>query len=191
MARDSSVDEKELGLVANDSRLRDSGVTTSSCDSMAGNSWQQLKEKEAGDVTEKKRTRSASASDNDVGDSVAAVRRGSADDIPIEINATTAHATGAEPGSTAPPFGAVLGPAETGCSGAAEAALEGGIEYKVYKRRWFGLVQLTLLNIIVSFDVSIFSCFLSVLSASRWQSSNAARQMASAWADNGTSKEST
>lgn len=27
--------------------------------------------------------------------------------------------------------------------------------YKVYKRRWFGLVQLTLLNIIVSWDVSI------------------------------------
>ena len=30
-------------------------------------------------------------------------------------------------------------------------------EYKVYKRRWFGLVQLTLLNIIVSWDVSIFT----------------------------------
>jgi hypothetical protein len=27
----------------------------------------------------------------------------------------------------------------------------------VYKRRWFGLVQLTLLNVIVSFDVSVFS----------------------------------
>lgn len=27
--------------------------------------------------------------------------------------------------------------------------------YKVYKRRWFGLVQLTLLNIIVSWDVSV------------------------------------
>lgn len=27
-------------------------------------------------------------------------------------------------------------------------------EYKVYKRRWFGLMQLTLLNIIVSWDVS-------------------------------------
>ena len=27
-------------------------------------------------------------------------------------------------------------------------------EYRVYKRRWFGLVQLTLLNIIVSWDVS-------------------------------------
>lgn len=29
--------------------------------------------------------------------------------------------------------------------------------YKVYKRRWFGVVQLTLLNIIVSWDVSV--CF--------------------------------
>lgn len=39
--------------------------------------------------------------------------------------------------------------------------LEGGsivqradVEYKVYKKRWFGLVALTLLNIIVSWDVS-------------------------------------
>lgn len=31
----------------------------------------------------------------------------------------------------------------------------GGNVYKVYKRRWFGLVQLVLLNIIVSWDVSI------------------------------------
>jgi hypothetical protein len=30
-------------------------------------------------------------------------------------------------------------------------------EYKVYKRRWFGLVQLTLLNIIISWDVSTCS----------------------------------
>lgn len=28
------------------------------------------------------------------------------------------------------------------------------VEYKVYKRRWFGLTQLILLNIIVSWDVS-------------------------------------
>jgi hypothetical protein len=34
---------------------------------------------------------------------------------------------------------------------------EGGAtptEYRVYKRRWFGLVQLTLMNIVVSWDVS-------------------------------------
>lgn len=35
-----------------------------------------------------------------------------------------------------------------------EAAAVGVGEYKVYKRRWFGLLQLTLLNIIVSWDVS-------------------------------------
>ena len=29
------------------------------------------------------------------------------------------------------------------------------LRFKVYKRRWFGLLQLTLLNIIVSWDVSI------------------------------------
>ncbi|KAI0878708.1 major facilitator superfamily domain-containing protein [Hypoxylon argillaceum] len=32
-----------------------------------------------------------------------------------------------------------------------------GVVYKVYKRRWFGLVQLTLLNIIVSWDWLTFS----------------------------------
>lgn len=33
--------------------------------------------------------------------------------------------------------------------------------YRVYKRRWFGLVQLTLLNIVVSWDVStIFHCYI-------------------------------
>jgi hypothetical protein len=30
-----------------------------------------------------------------------------------------------------------------------------GVFYRVYKRRWFGLIQLTLLNIIVSWDVSV------------------------------------
>ncbi len=38
---------------------------------------------------------------------------------------------------------------------AAVPAEEQQIEYKVYKRRWFGLVQLVLLNIVVSWDVSI------------------------------------
>lgn len=28
-------------------------------------------------------------------------------------------------------------------------------EYRTYKRRWFGLVQLTLMNIVVSWDVSL------------------------------------
>lgn len=34
---------------------------------------------------------------------------------------------------------------------------QGHREYRVYKRRWFGLVQLTLMNIVVSWDVSISS----------------------------------
>lgn len=33
----------------------------------------------------------------------------------------------------------------------------GGGEFKVYKRRWFGVIQLVLLNTIVSWDVSAFS----------------------------------
>jgi hypothetical protein len=38
--------------------------------------------------------------------------------------------------------------------GAAEETTSAVVEYKVYKRRWFGLIQLVLLNIIVSWDVS-------------------------------------
>lgn len=36
------------------------------------------------------------------------------------------------------------------------APADGATTYKVYKRRWFGLFQLALLNIIVSWDVSTF-----------------------------------
>lgn len=36
-----------------------------------------------------------------------------------------------------------------------EGSIRAGVVYRTYKRRWFGLVQLTLLNIIVSWDVSI------------------------------------
>lgn len=35
-----------------------------------------------------------------------------------------------------------------------EGSIRAGVVYRTYKRRWFGLVQLTLLNIIVSWDVS-------------------------------------
>lgn len=41
------------------------------------------------------------------------------------------------------------------------AASNGG-KFKVYKRRWFGLVQLVLLNIIVSWDVSMTRKFHSI-----------------------------
>lgn len=41
--------------------------------------------------------------------------------------------------------------------GSRDGLLEGGggdVEFKVYKRRWFGLLQLVLLNVVVSWDVS-------------------------------------
>ena len=41
---------------------------------------------------------------------------------------------------------------------AEERTAAGAVEYKVYKRRWFGLFQLVLLNIIVSWDVSSEPC---------------------------------
>ena len=40
---------------------------------------------------------------------------------------------------------------------AEEQVVNNETEYKVYKRRWFGLVQLVLLNIIVSWDVSVLN----------------------------------
>lgn len=44
---------------------------------------------------------------------------------------------------------------DEGQSSGGEAVGDGAFQfYKVYKRRWFGLVQLTLLNIVVSWDVS-------------------------------------
>jgi len=33
------------------------------------------------------------------------------------------------------------------------------VHYKVYKRRWFGLAQLVLLNVVVSWDVSVMFSF--------------------------------
>lgn len=53
-----------------------------------------------------------------------------------------------------------LGSIAHGNSGVGGAAVTGfdddapPVEYRVYKRRWFGLLQLMLLNIIVSWDVS-------------------------------------
>jgi FLVCR family MFS transporter 7 len=51
-------------------------------------------------------------------------------------------------------------PGQSNIMGAGEGEVHGeepDIIYKVYKRRWFGLVQLVLLNIIVSWDVSTLS----------------------------------
>lgn len=38
------------------------------------------------------------------------------------------------------------------------AANNSPTQYRTYKRRWFGLVQLALMNIVVSWDVRIFAC---------------------------------
>lgn len=42
-------------------------------------------------------------------------------------------------------------------AGERAASVDDGVEvttYRTYKRRWFGLIQLTLMNIVVSWDVS-------------------------------------
>lgn len=54
-----------------------------------------------------------------------------------------------------------LGRGRGSSDGNGEAGLNGGT-FKVYRRRWFGLVQLVLLNIIVSWDVSISRNFIFV-----------------------------
>jgi len=66
----------------------------------------------------------------------------------IELEETETRRSG--PSKSADPERAAGG--EDGAS--VGVAVAGGGEYKVYKRRWFGLLQLTLLNIIVSWDVS-------------------------------------
>lgn len=66
----------------------------------------------------------------------------------IELEETETRRSG--PSKSADPERAAGG--EDGAS--VGVAVAGVREYKVYKRRWFGLVQLTLLNIIVSWDVS-------------------------------------
>ncbi len=67
-------------------------------------------------------------------------KNGSAQDVELEETETMRAGTGA-----VPPGADQNAPAAGGA---------GAVEYRVYKRRWFGLVQLALLNIIVSWDVS-------------------------------------
>jgi hypothetical protein len=53
--------------------------------------------------------------------------------------------------------------APTATTRGAEDELLGGnsaSQFRVYKRRWFGLIQLILLNIVVSWDVSYAFCCL-------------------------------
>ncbi|KAG7286175.1 hypothetical protein NEMBOFW57_008480 [Staphylotrichum longicolle] len=162
MARDASTDEKpRLSTTAGETKPRDPGDTAGS-DAMANRQsrpWQKLRGSEGSD-TEKKTARSGSDSDNGVGESVAAVGHGSADGTRIEMDTVRTHATGPSAPNSHAPLNDVL----SGASGATAAGSDGaaaeaavGVEYKVYKRRWFGLVQLTLLNIIVSWDWLTFS----------------------------------
>lgn len=51
---------------------------------------------------------------------------------------------------------------DTGADGPAPPA------YRVYKRRWFGLMQLVLMNIIVSWDVSLTATKILLLALATW-----------------------
>lgn len=51
--------------------------------------------------------------------------------------------------------GSQLRSSTTGLSAQPMLGVDGSqVQYKVYKRRWFGLMQLVLLNIVLSWDVS-------------------------------------
>ncbi|KAL2266206.1 hypothetical protein VTJ83DRAFT_5558 [Remersonia thermophila] len=100
---------------------------------MAGSSrqWQPLEE-QGGAGLDKEKAREGSYSDDGV---VAET----VNNVEVEMDAATARGTG--PAAAEP--------------AALPAACE--TEYRVYKRRWFGLLQLTLLNIIVSWDWLTFA----------------------------------
>lgn len=128
--------------------------------------WFRLREERAGE-TEKDFSRGSDGNGLGNGAGVATARQGNAESI--EMGSVTGQ-TGS-PGGPVPrtPLGSGLVKEEEGVQdGGAPAGdnNETTVEYKVYKRRWFGLVQLTLLNIIVSWDVSgavLFSPFFSYL----------------------------
>lgn len=141
MARDARDDctENKPGATAhnnnnNNNNEGDLPITSDgSDDRMAGQAraWRGGEGKEAVDDDEKGTVRSGDGSEG-----IGTIKRGSSDEIRVETDDMAAHATPAD--------------AETG----RDAAAAGG--YRVYKRRWFGLLQLTLLNVIVSWDVSAF-----------------------------------
>ncbi|KAL2016846.1 hypothetical protein VTK56DRAFT_2921 [Thermocarpiscus australiensis] len=133
-----------------------SSSSVSDSDRMTGRARasQELKREEVDD-DEKKAMRSGSGND-------AVPKPGSTDEMHIEMDPIVSdeHQTGAGP-SAHMPFGSLTEDAKAGSGGAAAAAAaaaaSAGPGYKVYKRRWFGLLQLTLLNIIVSWDWLTFS----------------------------------
>ncbi len=157
MARDTGPatagDTTPLNLGATD--ISSDGIGS---DAMAGHqshAWQELRGEEADNMeTKPSRTTNGSGSDNGIGNNAAAAKRDSdsGDAIAIELETVATRATGSAPAHDShAPLGSG---AEADRDGAAAEAAAVGVEYKVYKRRWFGLVQLTLLNIIVSWDVS-------------------------------------
>lgn len=105
----------------------------------AGGGWQQLKD-------EKTTTRLSRVGSSD--------KRGSENEVAIEMElAPTTRSLGRGAGNGTD--GAQLDVDGTDVDEGTTASVAAAERvYKVYKRRWFGLVQLTLLNIIASWDVS-------------------------------------
>ncbi|KAL2150794.1 hypothetical protein VTH82DRAFT_7357 [Thermothelomyces myriococcoides] len=118
-------------------------------------SWNELREEGVCEA-EKRATRSIGGSDYGLGDSEGVRKFGADDKLSIEMGTIPTRAT--DPAfKSGRPFRPPS--ADTECSRSATQGERGtvGVEYKVYKRRWFGLLQLTLLNIIVSWDWLTFS----------------------------------
>lgn len=143
----------------------DQDLVGTSCDAMGrdSRSWNELREEGVCEA-EKRATRSIGGSDYGLGDSEGVRKFGADDKLSIEMGTIPTRAT--DPAfKSGRPFRPPS--ADTECSRSATQGERGtvGVEYKVYKRRWFGLLQLTLLNIIVSWDVS--STFFDVLQLSR------------------------
>jgi FLVCR family MFS transporter 7 len=119
---------------------------------MAGDArqWHPLGEGEA--LEKEKSQRRSSSSDIAAAETV--------DNVAIKMDAI---ASARRPGATDPGLGTtayVVGGAAAAAARDDEAAAGATTDqqqqpqYRTYKRRWFGLLQLTLLNIIVSWDVS-------------------------------------
>ncbi|KAK0709684.1 hypothetical protein B0T26DRAFT_417741 [Lasiosphaeria miniovina] len=89
--------------------------------------------------------------------------RGSSDAVAVQHERGTSH-------HLMMPYTDAVSPASAGGAPARPASLDVGSAtpevFKVYKRRWFGLVQLTLLNIIASWDIT--TAGLTLKHASRY-----------------------
>ncbi|KAK1759537.1 major facilitator superfamily domain-containing protein [Echria macrotheca] len=112
----------------------------------AGAGWQQLRD-------EKKMVGAGTR------DALSGRGRDSADEVvTIELGETTSSSAGGGGGGGVPRhIPTVDGATPVRIGGEDGIAAPAGGDYKVYKRRWFGLIQLTLLNIIVSWDWLTFS----------------------------------